>query len=246
MAVEELLEEKTEQVETERSKKYHLTEIKNNREEIREMSEQTLDYAQTIYPKLPDIPDWGVTPMAFIEFMNQAYSFLANKATKNMNEVQVVFGDFFTLSIEFGTTKDAYKDATFNPKIVVGPEMIYDNENPENNKLRTDTPVIELTSDIETIGNGAKNVLKSKYGFIFEDWRDIVYIVASFLRIAKKFMVEHKDTEEWGLKINVAEIADIQIEKYKLDDDTFNYAINMGPGKAFKLPAKSDEKSEDN
>ena len=65
MAVEELLEEKTEQVETERSKKYHLTEIKNNREEIREMSEQTLDYAQTIYPKLPDIPDWGVIRAAY-------------------------------------------------------------------------------------------------------------------------------------------------------------------------------------
>lgn len=245
MAVEELAK-RTEEVESERKKKYHLTEIKNDREKIREISEKTMSYAREIYPALPQIPDWGIIPSVMIEFMSQTYNFLAQKSTKEMKEVQFEFGDFYTVSIEFGTTEDADKDATFNPKFVVGKELSYDNDIASNNKLSKEAPEIDLNSELETIIKGAQNILHSKYGFIFEDWRYILYIVVATLRVEKDFLIAHKDDEEWGLRINFAEVYDMQIEKANQEDGEVKFYINMGPGKGFKLPAKDDEGTESN
>ena len=61
-------------------------------------------------------------------------------------------------SIEFGTTKDAYKDATFNPKIVVGSEMIYDI-----------TPLYMLNSITNTIECSSSEKAVKAVKALFED-----------------------------------------------------------------------------
>ena len=245
MAVEELKKE-TEKVELERNKRYQLFEIRNNLEEIRTISEQTCTYAVELYPDIVCIPDWSLVPRIVMEYVKATYDFLKSKRTKDMRETFVDFGDFVHFGIEFGTTENADKDATFNPIITVKSELMYDNDTKNGNKLKREVPDINLNNDIEVICQGAKNVLKSKFGVIIEDWRNIAYITLSFFRIAKDYLIKNKDAEGIGLIINLGEVLDLCIEKYG-DDENPKYAINFGAGKSLKMDyAKSDEKSENN
>ena len=234
MAINEL-EKRTEEVRKEREKKYHLTEIRNNREEIRKMGERCATYAVEIYPELESIPDWSVAPVTTIEFVKQVYQYLAKMRKKEMQETFLDFGKFARFSIEFGVTETADGDATFNPKITVMEEMTYDNENPENNKISMETPVIDMSSDIESVAVATSNNLKALCDLHFEDWRGIVQVVAAFFRVVKEYLIEHKDDNPYGITINFAEVLDLCIEKYNEEDDKVGYAINFGPGKELKL-----------
>lgn len=242
MAIEEL-KEKTEEAVLERARKYSSIEITNNKKEISEMAIETLSYIKTIYPELPSIPDSVIVYMATINFIKQTYMFLAKKRTKDMGETYVDLGDFVRFSIEFGTTENADKDGTFNPKLTVKSELMYDNETPANNKIKSEAPVIDFDADIETIAKGASNLLKSS-GIIFQDWRNIVQIVLAFLRVVKDYLIKHKDDNEYGLVINLAEIVDLAIEKYGEEGEEPRYEICFGPGKALKLESKGDDLSE--
>lgn len=246
MAIQEL-EKKTEEARKERQKNYHMVEIKNNREDIRIICERTIDLAEEYYSKEMDrIPEWSIVSITVISFVKQAVAFLVDRATKEMNKVTIDIGDFITFGIEYGVTLEADgKDATFNPLTIVGKEMYFDNENMDNNKLPKDAPNIELTSDIETICQGALNTLKSMYGIIIGDWRYVIYIFVSFMRNVKQYLIQHKDqNDSWGCVINFAEVLDFTIEKCGEEDEPAFYVINFGPGKDFKITQKDDDKSE--
>ena len=72
MAINELSAE-IEKVETERRKRYPLLEIVNNREQIREIAENTLEYAGELYPSLKGLEYWEVVPRMAIELMNRDF-----------------------------------------------------------------------------------------------------------------------------------------------------------------------------
>ena len=239
------LDKKTEEVRQERQRKFHMVEIKNDREEIRLMAEQTMKYAVELYPEMASIPDWNVVVMTTIQFVKQIFAYLASKRDKDKTEVFVDLGEFARFSVEFGTTENADKDATFNPKVVVKSELMYDNEVAENNKLKTTVPEIDYSS-LETLTIATQNSLRSDFGYIMGDWRYIIYITVSFFRVVKDYLVKHKDDRDYGCIINFAEMLDFCIEKYGEEGEPTQYAINFGPGKAFKIPAKSDADSENN
>lgn len=243
----EELAKKREKAELDKNSRYQLFEIRNNLEEIRTMSERTCDYVVSIYPELVSIPEWSIIPRVVMEFVKASFDHLKAKRKKDISETFIEIDNFIHFGIEFGTTDNADKDATFNPIITTMGELLYDNTNPDNNKISKDAPILNLTNDIEFVAISAKNVLQNRFGLIIEDWRSIVYIFVAFCRVAKEYLVKNKDNDEVGIIINIGEVIDVSIEKYGADDDHLEYAINFGPGKTLKMDyAKSDEISENN
>lgn len=242
----EELNKKTEQAERERNGRYQLFEIRNDLEEIRNISERTCEYAGQIYPSIAGIPEWSIIPRVVMEFVTSTFKFLKNKKKKGMSETFVELPNFIHFGIEFGTTEDAEKDATFNPIIKVMGELMYDNENPDNNIIPKTAPDMELDTNIQFISEDANNILKSKYGIIIEDWKMIPEIFIAFSRVAKEYLVAHKDDKGDFLTINLGNVMDMVIEQYDGDSGN-NYDIGFGPGKTLKMDyAKSDEESENN
>lgn len=239
------LEKKTEEVRLERQKRYHMVEIKNDIEEIREMAERTMTYAIELYPEMVGIPDWNVVVMTSVQFIRQIYTYLASIRDKDKAEVFVDLGEFIRFSIEYGITESADKDATFNPKAIAKSEMYYDNEDASKNKLRTDVPEIDFSS-LESIAISAQNTLRSDFGYILGDWRYIIYITVSFLRIVRDYLIQHRNDKDYGCMINFAELITFSIERFGEEGEPEQYQITFGPGKAFKLPSKGDDKSENN
>lgn len=226
--------------------RYQLFEITNNLEEIRIMSEATCNYVPQIYPELSNIPEWSIIPRIVMEFVKESFNFLKAKRKKDISEVFVNVGNFVHFGIEFGTTEDADKDATFNPIITVGDEIAYNNGNKTANKLKKEAPDIDYDNDISYICSSAKNLLQSKFGLFIEDPRSILEIFVAFCRIAKDYLIKHKDDDEIGIIINLGEVIDMAIEKFG-DDENIQYAINFAPGKMLKVDyAKSDKDSENN
>ena len=242
----EELNKKTEQAERERNGRYQLFEIRNDLEEIRNISERTCEYAGEIYPSIAGIPEWSIIPRIVMEFITATFQFLKTKRKKGMSETFVELPNFVHFGIEFGTTEDAEKDATFNPIITVMGELTYDNEHPENNVIPKAAPEMDFDTNIQFISETANNVLKGKYGIIIEDWKSIPYIFIAFSRVAKEYLVNHKDDKGDFLTINLGNVMDMVIEKYDGESGE-SYDIGFGPGKTLKMDyAKSDEESENN
>lgn len=248
MAINELSTE-IEKEQVERAKRYPLLDIQNNREEIRTIAQETIKYAAELYPRLEGIEYWEIIARTAIEFMNQ-YIKLANSKKSTKNCVMIPMGEFMSVGVEYGETADSDKDGTYNPIITIGPELAYDNENPENNKLRKNPPVFNEDDEqnIDFICKSTQNVCKSKYTIIFEDHKDIARLTFAFFRQIRQYLIDHKDDEstsdfDYGLDIDLGNVLDIGICKYDVDG-VVNYAIQFSPGQSLKVLVKDDEDTE--
>lgn len=245
MAINELSAE-IEKEEVERRKRYPLLEIVNNREEIRNIAEDTLKYIGELYPSLKDLDYWEVVPRMAIEFMKQYFSIAESKKSADKC-VFVSMGEFMSIGIESGKTLGADKDGTLNPIIKTGPELAFDNENADANKLKKTEPVFtpEDQETLDFVSKHVQNTLKSKFGIIVEDYHDIAHIALSFFRLIREYLIQHKDQEEYGLDIDLGNVLDIGIQKYTDDNGGFKYCIQFAPGQSFKMDnSKDDDKTE--
>ena len=244
MAINELSAE-IEKVETERRKRYPLLEIVNNREQIREIAENTLEYAGELYPSLKGLEYWEVVPRMAIELMKQFFALAESKKSADKC-VFVQMGEFMSIGIESGKTNDADKDGTLNPIITVGPELAYDNDDETANKLKKTEPVfsIEDQETLDFVSKHVQNTLKAKFGILVEDYHDIARIALSFFRLIRQYLIDHKDDEEYGVDIDLGNVLDIGVSKYTADDGSFKYCIQFAPGQTFKVGAKGDDETE--
>ena len=244
MAINELSAE-IEKEEVERRKRYPLLEIVNNREEIRKIAEDTLEYVGDLYPSLKEINYWEIVPRITIELMKQYFSLAESKKAADKC-VFVHIGEFMSLGIESGKTNGADKDGTLNPIITVGPELAYDNDDPDANKLKKTEPVFsaEDQETLDFVSKHVQNTLKSKFGIFVEDYHDIARIALSFLRIIRQYLIDHKDDEEYGVDIDLGNVLDIGVSKYSTDEGSFKYCIQFAPGQTFKVGAKDDDSTE--
>lgn len=246
MAIEEL-SKKISDEELEKRKRYPILDIVNNREEIREISEQTIEYAGELYPELKGLTKWVIVPRIVIEVMLSYYKLIDSKKEKGKN-VYINIGDFLTIGIEYGDTKTGDKLGTFNPIIKTGPELQYYNDDNKKNELSMTLPVFnrEDESHLEFVCKNVQNTLNANFKIIVDDWTSISHIFTSFLRVTRDYLIKHKDDEgnEAGLDIYLGTVLDIGIAAEDTDNGV-EYIIQYAPGQTFKFDnAKSDEKSE--
>lgn len=244
MAINELSAE-IEKEEVERRKRYPLLEIVNNREEIRKIAEDTLSYVGDLYPSLKDINYWEVVPRMAIELMKQYFSLAESKKAADKC-VFVSIGEFMSIGIESGKTLGADKEGTLNPIITIGPELAYDNENADANKLKKTEPVFsaEDQETLDFVCKHVQNTLKTRFGILVEDYHDIARIALSFFRMIRQYLVDHRDDEEYGIDIDLGNVLDIGVSKYTADDGSMKYCIQFAPGQTFKVGAKDDDSTE--
>ena len=237
-----------ENAEKEQNKKYTLWTCVNNVEEIRMLAEETIQYAGTLYSSMKKLNAdeiWEVVPRIVSDVMVEIFKVIDAKKEKGKS-ISTKIGDFMECIIEYAGTVDADKEGTFNPTIIVGPELQYDNDNPKNNELPTTEPLFE-PAEQTTMDFVCKNVqmkLKTKYGIIAEDYKMIEYIFTSFLRKVKQYLVQHRDDADYGCMFYVGEAMTFGLNKYDTNDGV-KCDIGINPGRIIKCEyAKSDEKSE--
>lgn len=245
MAIEEL-EKRIEKEEMERRKRYPLLDVVTNRAEIREISEDTLKYMSELYPEIESMPAhlWEVVPRITIEMLKEVFNYLSGMKSTDNGEVSYTLGNFLKIGIEYGTTEDADKDGTFNPVISVLSEMAYDNNVDTNNKLSHEIPIFTDTTTLQDICTKVTNTLKTKYGIVITQWTAVQDIFAAFMRIARQYLIKHRDDTEYGVEINLADVVDMSIERYTGDNGD-EYCIQIAPGQIAKLQfSKNDEVTE--
>ena len=246
MAIESL-DAKIEQAEMERRKRYPLLDIVNNREEIRTISEDALKYCAEVYPELAALHDqnlWEIVPRVAIELLKETLDFVASKKSKNSGEVSYDLGDFVKVGIEYGTTDDGEKEGTFNPIISVKSEMEFDNKVDINNKVPMSKADFGDAVTLQDICTNVTNTLLNKFGVKVTHTGAVLDLFASFMRMAKQYLIKHRDDTEYGVEINLADVVDISIEKY-IGESGDEYCIQISPGQIAKLQfAKNDEVTE--
>ena len=158
MAIEEL-SKKIKDEELEKRKRYPILDIVNNREEIRDISEKTIEYAGELYPELKGLSKYVIVPRIVIEVMLNYYKLIDSKKAKGKN-VYINIGDFMTIGIEYGETATGDKVGTFNPIIKTGPELQYYNDDPSKNELSKTLPVFnkEDEGNLEFVCKNTQNV----------------------------------------------------------------------------------------
>lgn len=249
MAINELSNE-IEKVQKERAQRYPLLDIQNSREEIRKISEDTIEYAGELYPSLAGINQWEIVVRTAIEFIDQYFQLAKSKQSVGKNEALVI-GEFMTIEVEYGDSAGvADKEGTFNPKIVTGPELWYYNDDPSKNNIKKEPPVFDsdMQDQIDFVSKQAQNLCKAKYSLIFEDYRDIARIAFCFLRQTRQYLIDHKDDTsnsefDFGMDIDLGVVLDIGIEKSDTADG-IKYWIQFAPGQKFKVTAKDDDQTE--
>lgn len=230
-------------------KRYTLWTAVNNLEEIREMCEDTIRYAGTIYKSMAKLnPDeiWEIVARVVSDVIINLFKVVDEKKEVGKS-ISTKIGDFMTITIEHAETLDADKDGTFNPMIEVGPELQYDNVEPKNNALPDKQPMFdpEEQTTLDFVCKNVQTTMKSKYGVMIEDYKMIEYIFTSFLRTMKQYMIEHKDDNAYGCDISLGETINVGLTKYDQQDGSVRCCIGIEPGRIIKMEyAKSDEKSE--
>lgn len=246
MAIEEL-GKKIEKEELDRRKRYPLLDIVNNRSEIRTISEDALAYCAKVYPELKALDEqnlWELAPRITIELLKEVFNFVASKKSKESGEVSYDIGDFVKIGIEYGTTDDAEKEGTFNPVISVKSEMYYDNAIDIKNKVPEEKADFGDSMTLQEICTKVTDTLMTKFGVKVSHYNAVLNIFAAFMRMAKQYLIKHRDDTEYGVEINLADVIDISIEKY-IGDSGDEYCIQIAPGQIAKLQfAKNDDVTE--
>lgn len=248
MAIENLAEE-VERAEKERAKRYPLLDVVNNLEDLRRISEDTVKYAGEMYPDLGEALDglWEVVIRTSLEFSKSVFKILEKEKSTKASMVSVEIDNFMRFGIEYGTTEDGDKDATFNPIVTILGDMVYDNDNPEETEkvVQVAQYLGENDNTIETICKDTQTTMQTKYGVIIEDWRNILRIFIAFAVQTRAYLIDHKDDNDYGMDINFGNVLDIGIERYGLEDEKIQYCIQFAPHQIPKLEnAKNDDNTE--
>lgn len=255
----ENLSEKIEEAEKRRRQRYPLLDIVDDREQIREISERTIKYMKEIYPDMEGFDEslWELIARVVIEFNKSTIAYLQGEVDKDTGAVSLQIGDFMTIELEHTQIDDAEKGGTLNPNIIMGPELIYYNDEPEKNTLSKEVPSVDLSSGLETICMNVTSDLEKKYGVKNTNWANIIKITLSFYRIARDYLIEHKKDSFYGMYISLTPIIGFGIEAYTLNpdeeiteegdrsDENTGYNIQFAPEAQFKMASKNDGKTED-
>lgn len=245
MAIENLTEA-VENAEKERKKRYPLLDVVNNLEELRRISENTTKYIGEMYPDIGESLDglWDIVIRTSLEFSKSVFKILEKEKTTKASVVSVDIENFMRFGIEYGTTEDGDKNATFNPIVTLLGDMLYDNDDPEKS-LHVSIPQYlgENDNTIENICKDAQTTMQTKYGVIIEDWRIILRIFIAFSVQTRAYLIEHKDDNDYGFDINFGNVLDIGIERYGLDGEKIKYCIQFAP---HQIPKLDNSKNDDN
>lgn len=248
MALENLAEE-VEKAEKERAKRYPLLDVVNNLEDLRKISEDTVRYAGELYPDLGESLEglWEVVIRTSLEFSKSVFKILGNEKTTKASMVSVEIENFMKFGIEYGTTEDGDKDATFNPVVTILGDMVYNNDNPTETEkvVKVAQYLGENDNTLENICKDTQTTMKTKYGVIIEDWRNILRIFIAFAVQTRAYLIDHKDDNDYGMDINFGNVLDIGIERYGMEDEKIQYCIQFAPHQIPKLEhAKNDDNTE--
>ena len=259
------LDEKIQQANIERARKYPLLMIVDNRKEIREISISAQDYMVELNPELKKVKIWEVIPRITIEFILAALKKLNKSDAMNEGESTIIIGDIMEIGIDGMFTTDGDKDGNITPLIKTRSEFKYENVSlPYRDEMTIDQlkvlqsenceglPVqfYDNREEIKEISKMAMKVLLSDYGVKMggdDEWYIIPLTVVAFFRKTRDWLVEHKDDGEAGVEINFANLINIGISKEGgfSDDDPVDYVLYIQSEQIFKKDnAKDDGKTE--
>lgn len=257
------LEQKIQQANIERTKRYPLLDIVNNREEIRKISQMTQDYMIELNPDLKRIKIWEAIPRVVIEFISASLTVLEQTEAIESGLSSVVIGDIMELGIDGLRTTDGDKDGNLTGYIKCRSEFKYENiKLPYRDEVPSDIAKImreegceglpiqffDNREEIEKISKTAMDNLENKFGILFggdKDWFIIPLVVMAFFRKMRDYLVENKDNspEQIGIDINFADLIKIGITKEggMDEDDPVDYVLYITPHQIFKKDhAKND------
>ena len=255
------LEEKIQQANIERARKYPLLMIVDNRKEIREISMAAQDYMIELNPDLKKIKIWEVIPRITIEFITAALKKLNKKDAMANGESTIIIGDIMEIGIDGMLTTDGDKDGNITPLIKTRSEFKYENISlPYRDEISIDQLKIlqaehceglpaqfyDNREEIKDISKMAMKVLLSNFGIRMgsdDDWFIIPLTVVAFFRKTRDWLVEHKDDGEAGVEINFANLINIGISKEGGfdDDDPVDYVLYIQSEQIFKKDNAKDD-----
>ena len=258
------LEQKIQQTEIERKRRYPLLDISDNRSEIRDISIATQDYIVELNPDVKRIKIWESIPRIVIEFILSAFKRISRTDAVKEGVSSVTIGDIMELGVDYMETNDADKSGNLTPCIKCRSEFKYENislpymdevpvdiakEMRDENCEGLPIQFFENRDEIKAITLDAMQVLEKQYGIMFgpNDWWIVPLIVVAFFRQVRSFLVEHKDDGEIGLSINFAGLLNISITKEGGidEDDPIDYFLGITPEQVFKKDnAKGDDITE--
>lgn len=263
------LEEKINQANIERARKYPLLNISDNRAEIREIAQETQDYIVELNPEIKRPHIWEAIPRIVIELITATFDELKKHSVTKTGLEKVTFGDIMEMGVEYTTTSDADKFGNITPFCTCRSEWQYENISlPYQDDVPSDIartleseqcsglPIqfYENREVIKSISIAAFRELHTKYGIKFsadvEDtrsWWLIPFITMAFMRKAREYLVKHKDDGEIGVSINFADLISFGIRKEGGidEDDPIDYVLFIEAGQIFKKDnAKSDGDTE--
>ena len=198
-------------------------------------------------------------PCMTVVFLTELLNRLNRIKIETKAPVEFKFGKLMTLEIQYFEVKEAEKMGSLNPAIYVGPELDYDKADlPYDNTITADmarelakiggphlpAQCYEDREFYQKICEAIKDELDKRYDIKYADWSVVVLATVYFFRAAKKFLIEHKDSGDIGVNLDLANIMTIGIVKEGPDDDV-SYMIYLEPGQIFKKDnAKGDDITE--
>lgn len=259
------LEEKIQQADIERKRKYPMLDITDNRNEIRAISQMTQEYLWEIRPDLKKIKVWEAIPRMVIEFIRASFTKIDKTTAIRDGESSIKIGDLFEVGVQYTCTSDGDKMGNLTPIIRCRSEFKYENVNlPVHDEVPLDVlktmeeekcsglPIqfFDERKQIKDICTLAWKELDN-YGISTTDaqWWLLPVVVMAFFRKTRDWLVEHKDDGEIGVEINFADLLKISVTKEGGfdDDDPVDYILSITPNQIFKKDfAKGDEFTEQN
>lgn len=253
------VEEKQKQDEL--TRKRPLWDIADSRIEIETIAENAAKHIDEAYPKMRTSQVYMAIPRISQVFVVHLLNYLDNLKRSDIEKckesgVEFSLGDIATFRIEYLSTPNSEgKESTFNPAILVGPELDYNKRDiPYKDALSVEmaekarglgaryilAQYYDQMSDLKPICEAAMKELEDTYDIKFTDWSMLLLTTTYFFREIRNFLVENKDAGELGIEINFADLFNVGIEKDGPDDD-IEYNIYMTPGQFFKKErAKTD------
>lgn len=248
------LDEAIKETEIERAQRYPLLDISTNVNELSEIAEEAAKYVVEMNDELAKPEPWEFVVQSVMQVLTATFKYLDQRKSTDFSEVYIDLGKLFRVAISYGVTKNADKNATFNPVINVGQEMAYASKDAGYNDLMTADMAKELEDlglkylhpmffdnkeQMKEIFEKAANNLASKYGIKIPESEALSYIFVAFFRKAKEYFINHKDEDE--VEIKLGRLITMGIDK-EADGDYFIYVT---PGQEFKMAnAKGDNKTE--
>ena len=247
----ENLEKKMNETQERYLDRYPLLFLVNNREEIKEISENAIKYAARLATDSElRIPIWEIMPRVAVEVVRATVDYIAERKTTTIAEQYFDLGNTIRVAIEYAETEDADKIGTFNPKISILDDMKYGNPYDDSTMMCNDvidTLFKNCSREIVIkIAERASSEIQKASGAKIANTQLIMLLFVAFMRKTKDFLIEHKDDNDWGCELDIAGVYFIGISKF---DDTsaetgVDYTIYITPAKELKQRSKDDNTTE--